>query len=465
MKRLNRDDLFYKVVTMVIVVASCPKLFAQKKVSLEECQRLAFENSYAIKQANEEYQGAKAKSGEMLLNFFPKVYAHAGSFRVEDNIQALDYDNLFGRFAHLVPDFIRNKTIIDISHLKGVGAIAVQPVFMGGKVVIANSMAREAVTVRENQIKIAQRSAVEEVEQAYWLVVELESKEKLAAAYSNMLAEAKHNVELLLAQGIATQSDLLSIKVKCSEAELKHAQAQEGVALAQMLLAVKCGLPSTEKLSPQEDLNKAFEKAPEVLLFLEDNNKQAVDNLPEMAALSSAEKIAKMRTNLERSAYVPHVALVAGVGYSSPHFWYKSDRHNWGRNSFVGVTVSFGITDAVSAIFKAQQNKAQWNKQHWETEEKRQLLQLKIEQAWIKYREADKQIAFTDAQQLQTKESLRLAELAYNEGLIPLLEFNQAQTLWLQVETSHIEAQIAKCKAVYELYRLITPGWYTAFAQ
>lgn len=425
---------------------------------------MAYENSYAIRQATEELEAAKGKSVEMLINFFPKVRLQAASVWVDDDVQLVDYEGILGRFAPLVPDFIRQKTILDISHSRMVGAAALQPIFMGGKILTANRMAQEAVVLREELVKVAQRNSIEEAEDAYWLAVELQNKAKLAEAYHTMLQEALRNVEILLQEGVVTQSDLLDIKVKLSEANLKLSQAQEGLALSRMLLAVRCGMSASSPLAPAEDLEISLQKAPHISLLSEQNVAEITALLPEMQALRYSQDIAKLRINLERSAYLPKVALVGAVGYSNPQFWAQSRGKKWGSNSFIGISVSLGVTDAVSAVYKTRQSKAQWLKQKWDTEEKEQMLKLKVQQAWLKYNESDKQITLATTQKEQAQESLRMATLAYKEGLIPLLQLTQAQTLWLQVETSFIEAQISKCKAVYALYRLNNPQWYEVFA-
>jgi outer membrane protein TolC len=433
-------------------------------ISLGQCQRMAYENGYAIRMAQEDYNAAKAKTGEMAVNFFPQVKLLGTSLWVDDNIQLFDYEGLLGHLAPLVPELIRDKTTIDIHRPRMVGGVAVQPIFMGGKIITANNMSREAVRLRGNQVEIARRTAIEEAEEAYWLNVELQNKQKLARAYNVMLQDAQHDVELLLREGIVTQSDLLDIKVKLSESEVQLSQVEEGLTLAEMLLAVKCGFPATTPLAPiSADLDSALAEAPLVSPLLRSQVTETVDALPEMQALRSAEQLAKMKINLDRSAYMPQIALVGAYGTMTPQAWSHSRSDVWGSNSFVGITVSLGITDAISAGYKVSQSKAQLHRQQWDNAEKRQLLQLKVQQAWVKLNESEKQIAYATEQQEKAKESLRMAKLSYNEGLIPLLQLTQAQTLWLKVETNLIDAQIAKCKAMYEIYGLTNPHWYDTF--
>ncbi len=115
-----------------------------------------------------------------------------------------------------------------------VGAISLQqPVFMGGKIVNANKMARLAEELAQSQYDTQYRTVVSEVDNAYWQIVSIANKQKLAQEYSGLLEMMLHDTEVMVAEGVATQADLLSVKVKANEAAMLLTKATNGLAFEQ----------------------------------------------------------------------------------------------------------------------------------------------------------------------------------------------------------------------------------------
>ena len=89
------------------------------------------------------------------------------------------------------------------------GAVTLtQPIYMGGKIVAMNKLAKineEAQTMlHENEAQ----NVIYAVDAAYWTVVSLKAKHLLATSYVNLLDTLDRNVKLMLDQGVATRSDL-----------------------------------------------------------------------------------------------------------------------------------------------------------------------------------------------------------------------------------------------------------------
>ena len=81
-----------------------------------------------------------------------------------------------------------------------------------------------------------------ETDAAYWRVVSLINKEKLAKSYVSLLQKLSGDLEKSILFGVATKSDGLSVKVKLNEAEMQLMQVQDGLSLSKMALCQLCGL-------------------------------------------------------------------------------------------------------------------------------------------------------------------------------------------------------------------------------
>ena len=124
------------------------------------------------------------------------------------------------------------------------GAITLtQPVFMGGKIVAMNKITRAAeAAAREMHIAEAE-NVIYAVDAAYWMVVSLKAKQKLAQSYVNLLDTLHRNVSLMYREGVATRSDVLSVDVKLNSAKVDMLKVDNGLVLARMALSQVCGLP------------------------------------------------------------------------------------------------------------------------------------------------------------------------------------------------------------------------------
>ena len=101
----------------------------------------------------------------------------------------------------------------DISDIY-LGTISIQqPLFVGGKIIAANRMAKYAEELARYEYDGNYDAILIDVDQAYWQVVSVANKKKLAESYSQLLHKMQGNVELSVKEGVATEADALTVKV------------------------------------------------------------------------------------------------------------------------------------------------------------------------------------------------------------------------------------------------------------
>lgn len=67
-------------------------------------------------------------------------------------------------------------------------------------------------------------------------------QEKLAESYLKLLQKLDSDVEKMIAEGVATKADGLSVRVKVNEAEMTLTKVEDGLSLSRMLLCQLCGI-------------------------------------------------------------------------------------------------------------------------------------------------------------------------------------------------------------------------------
>ena len=124
------------------------------------------------------------------------------------------------------------------------GAITLtQPVYMGGKIVAMNKLTKFAEKMAHELRSSEAENIIYAVDAAYWQVVSLKAKRKLAVSYLALLDTLHHNVSAMVEQGVATRSDLLTVDVKLNQAQVDLTKVDNGLVLSRMALAQVCGLP------------------------------------------------------------------------------------------------------------------------------------------------------------------------------------------------------------------------------
>ena len=118
-----------------------------------------------------------------------------------------------------------------------VGSIVVnQPIFMGGAITAANRMADISEKMANVSIDASEQNVLYDIDQAYWLVVSLKQKQRLAESYLKLVKKLDEDVNKMIKEGVATRADGLKVDVKVNEAEMTKTQVDNGLSLARMLL-------------------------------------------------------------------------------------------------------------------------------------------------------------------------------------------------------------------------------------
>ena len=111
-----------------------------------------------------------------------------------------------------------------------------QPIFMGGSIIAMNKMADLSEDMAENSMNARRQATLYKIDQAYWQVVSLHHKKKLAESYLDLVQKLDTDVHKMIDEGVATKSDGLSVDVKVNEAEMTLTKVNDGLVLSRMLL-------------------------------------------------------------------------------------------------------------------------------------------------------------------------------------------------------------------------------------
>lgn len=447
-----------RIIVLVGLLVCSGYASSQQTLTLEECRNLAIQNNKELQMSGEKVKAANEERKAAFTKYFPQLSAMGGYMWNQKDINLLDMDALSAKLGSALGPLAQLPVfgqlmggIDDVQHLDvqniWVGGVSlVQPVFMGGKIVSYNQITKYARELAESMNDLQLQEVIYKTDETYWQVISLVNKKKLADAYVGLLRKMDSDVTAMIAEGVATQADGLSVKVKLNEAEMAQTKVDNGLALSRMLLSQICGLPLDELLALADE---NIENFPVYSSDATANVNEAFANRDELKSLELAAKIYQKKERIVLADMLPNVALSANYLVTNPNAF------NGFKNEFagmfnVGVMMKVPLSGWWEGTYKRNSARAETRIQMLQLMEAREKVELQVNQSVYKVNEANKKLTASSRNMENAEENLRHANLGFEEGVIPALNLMEAQTAWVSARSSLIDAQIeVKLTEVY----------------
>lgn len=467
-----------RLVSITLFAGITFSLQAQIALTLDSCRALAMENNKELLIGQEKIKAAHYQNKAAFTNYLPKLSATGTYIRNQKEISILNDEQKaglsqlgttvgtqvkgfaqqlavahpelapliasLGNFDIATPLNAAGNSIVDAFRTDTrnmyAGAITLtQPLYMGGKIRAYNKITQYAEELARQQHHTGMQEVILSTDQAYWQVISLVNKKKLAEGYLKLLQKLESDVDHMIAEGVATKADGLSVKVKVNEAEMTLTKVEDGLSLSKMLLCQLCGLDlSTNVVLADENMN-------DLSILLKENSEinmeTAYASRPELKSLELASLIYKQKVNVTRAEHLPTVALLGNYLVSNPSVY------NGFENKFkgmwnVGVMVQVPIWNWGEGVYKTKAAKAEAQIAKYQLQDAREKVELQVNQAAFKVTEAKKKLIMASKNLEKANENLRYATLGFEEGVIAPANVLEAHTAWLSAQSEKIDAQI-----------------------
>lgn len=415
-------------------------LSAQERLSLEDCRERAKTQSRLLQQRDQDIAAAHARKQEVFTKFFPQVSARGIYLHMQKELHLVNWDQPLGSFNFLIPDRLRHLGTIDLRNVYVANITAIQPIFLGGRIRSGYQMASLAEKL-QTELRATTATEVEnKVDEAYWQVVSLVSKEKLLNQLVALLEQTVKNVDASIEAGVATKADGLSVRTKLSEAEVKRSQVINGLQLSKMLLADLCGLDEDTPFTLADEATLEL-TLPSQTSHADEDLTLAIERRSEIRSLRLVDSIYRKRISLESSSLLPKVYGFASYSATNPNS-FNGQKKEFGGQYYLGLMLEVPISDLFSGSFRRRTAQAEHRAKQLELAEARSKISLQMKQALRKADDARRSYDAAMKAVAMARENMRYAKVGYEEGVIPLLNYTMAQTAWMSAQDSLIDAQI-----------------------
>ena len=428
---------------IVVTLSFAGQARAQRVLTLDSCRSLAKEHSRTLQQKDEEIKAAHAKKQQVMTNFFPQVAARGVYLHMQKELHLIDWDKPLGHLNFLIPERLRHLGTVDLRNLWVGNVTAIQPLFLGGKIISGYKMASLAERLQGELRQTAETEVETKLDETYWQVVSLRSKERLLDQLVRLLEQTVKDVDASLDAGVATKADGLSVRTKLSEAEVKRSQVVNGLELSRMLLADLCGLSEDEPFTLAEEghLQELLLSTQTAPIARDEDTEAAIERRSEIRSLRLVDSIYSKRVNMESASIFPKLYGVASYSTTNPNS-FQGQKKEFGGQYYLGLMLEVPISDLFSGTFKRRQAKAEHRVKQLELAEARSKINLQIKQALRTADDARRAYTTALSAVKMAEENMRYAKAGYDEGVIPLLNYTMAQTAWMSEQDSLIDAQI-----------------------
>ena len=434
--------------------------------SLDSLRARAVSNNKSLLMAGQKKVAARYTRKSAATNYLPKVSATGAYMYTSRELSLLSDEqkhtlsNIGTGLSAMVPNLAPMSStinsvgqgVVDALHTdtRNAGIVAVtltQPIYMGGKIRAYNKITQYAKEAAGTLYDKELQDIIVDVDEAYWNLVALYSKKKLAEGYKALVDKLEGDVEKLVKEGMATKADLLSVKVKVNEAGVTLIQVNNGIELSRMNLCRICGLDMNEPVEVEDAIDEKNQNANimgQVDMFSSKSDnlvQQAESNRKELQALGLQNRIYDEKIKLARAEYLPKVALMGGYLASNPSVFNSFERKMKGMWN-VGITLNVPILTWGDRSYKVKSAKAEALMHRYETEEVKEKIELQVNQCRQKLQESMERYQTTLRSVDEAEENLRYANLGMKEGVITLSNVMEAQTAWLKAKSEWVNAQV-----------------------
>lgn len=314
-----------------------------------------------------------------------------------------------------------------------------QPIFMGGMIKAMNDITKFAENIAYAGKSVAVQDVIFGVDQAYWTVVSLREKQRLADSFVNLVDSLRYSVNALLEQGIATRADLLTVDVKLNEAKIMRTKVENGLTLSRMALSQICGLPVNERFTLADEGERIISTDIEPRCY---NMEDVYARRSDLEIVRQTINMLGAREKLAMGEMLPKIAAIGAYTFSNPNVIHGFEKR-FGGGFSIGATLTIPIWHWGQHYNHYRSTKATTNAQRLLLEDLQEKVDLQVSQAKFSYDEALKTYEMTLSNMSSAEENLRSARLAYREGLLTTDDVIAAQTAWLAAHSEKIDAQIA----------------------
>lgn len=414
----------------MILIAVASMATAQGELSLKAAVTNALRSSPSLQASSAQRDAAKAGIAEAKSGALPKVN-YTESWTRSDNpvfvFSSLLTQRQFAQENFALPTLNNPNFLNNFQSL----ITAEQPIYDAGKTKRAVTIAEFAHQSEGESFRATQMGVIAQVARAYY-ATQLGGEQLQASAQAMRSAEADlERAENRRSAGMATDADVLSIRVHLAKVHEEQIQRTADLEIARAALNEAMGQP----LGTPHELTTALAELPIPKDTLDSFEQSSISERPEVRRAQIARDTAKTREQDARNNYLPQVSARGA---------FEADRQRFvnrgGDNWLVSIGLRWNLFNGFADRARIEASVAAQRQADAERARTESGVRLQVHQAWANLKAAQQRIATARVAAEEAQESLRISQNRYEAGLITVTDLLQAETALLETQTRQAAA-------------------------
>jgi len=311
-----------------------------------------------------------------------------------------------------------------------------QPLWQGGKVFTALSIAKLYKKYSERQAEAIKAAVVQNAEVLFYSAI---LKKSRLAALEKAFEATSHNLEViekLFSQGLVSKFEVLRARVEKANLQPAILNSESEMRLSRKRLKSFLGIDLNE---PIELIEVASDTSLVDLPPLETLVDTALARRPEMQQAGLLAEISHKAIRVAKGGYYPSLDAISSYSWQSVSDDFTLSGHT-AESWTAGITLSIPIFSGGYTKGEVKQRHSEYNQARLAALQLRDDIKLEVEQAYDQLVQAKKALDIQKETIAQAEEGLRIANLRYETGEGTLLEVLSAQAALTAARNSKAEA-------------------------
>ena len=429
------------IIAFAVILSDTVNVFAQEAfetLNLQKTIEAALKANLAFQRSKDEISAAKAAKNAQITQFLPTLSSNY-SYLLRDKEQTQEITGTSVDFIVRPRDTYTFVTSFS------------QPIFTGFALTNQYKIASLGLDVAEFNKKLVRQDVILDAKNAYFSILKTQKLVAVADDTVRQITSQKDVAENMYQVGMSPLNDLLQSQVQLANAKQAFITANNNLELTKSQFNTLLRRPVNHTVVIADILDyRPFDQDINYCLS------QAEKNRLEIQVADLEVEISQREVKLAQGNYYPTINLTGvynmsgtdwdvagGEGISDEEFWEIQATATWEFWQW-GRTV-YGVKEKLSRLSQAKSRK----------EEILDNINLEVKQAYLKTKEAEKNITTVEKAIEQAKENLRITEERYKEQVSTTTDVLVAQTLLTETQTNYFNALYDFKIAKAILYRAI----------
>jgi HAE1 family hydrophobic/amphiphilic exporter-1 len=314
-----------------------------------------------------------------------------------------------------------------------------QPLYTGGRLSNAYGIQAAGLDASRLELERARQELQYRVVETFYAALMNERgvsvAEEQIALNTRQLALAKARFEA----GSVARLDVLQAEVELANSKARRIQAQAAVDTSHQALRTVLSLPQTRTLALKGTLDERPEKPVREVL------ETALPSRPDLRAFTARKDQAEHSVALANAEWKPSLSLTGNVQYQDDGVNRLLNTDNQSYTFGFAMRVPLFSTPAAAARRVVAQSQVRQSEHGLNAAT--DTARLEVETAWTQFGAADEVVTTQEKALELARESVSIAQVSYENGVITSAELNDAQVRLLQTEWLLMQAKYARIVA------------------